>query len=269
MISILYISSNFYKEGMLMTLMESWKDSLRVFTPQGLKEFASATWRAMKEVGHIFYARWFIIVAALFSVIGFIVGNVLGALALLAGLLIPLVFLAMLPVPQTKDFNYFMRYLGKYTWALLKLVALGLLLLITVVLLVGLGIMVIGLLGKMVGLFAVGSSSRAFLATFWVGTLGFLLGIVAIAVGPTQLVLFFYFTKNITIRSAVKKSLLFVWYNFPLMVLCMLIEVILVGGVEFTLGKASLLYPILMVCIVCVSMVLYIQRINAQPALYQ
>jgi hypothetical protein len=251
-----------------MTLIESWKDSLRVLTPHGLKELAIATWNTIKEVCTVLYTKWFIILAAVFCIVALILRS-FETVEVFGTLLIPLIFLAVLPVSQVKNFKYFLKSLGKYSWGLLKLMMLTLVLIVVIVLFVIACAIIMALIEKKLASFTTVSFSN-FFGTFFAGILGVLLSILALAVGCVQLVMLFYFTKTIPIRTAIKKSLTFIWYNFPLMGICFLIELVIGSGIEFIGGKASLLLSIIFTWfITCLGITLYIKRINANPALYQ
>jgi hypothetical protein len=256
-----------------MTLIGSWKDSLRVLTPQGLKELGIATWNTIKEVCTILYAKWFIIVAAVFCIVALILRS-FEAVEVFGNLLIPLIFLAALPVFQVKNFQYFVKYLGKYSWGLLKLIMLILVSIIVIALILLIGIILTGFLGKISTLLTANSYNSV--ASFWEGITGVLFGalvsvlVLVLLVGSVHLVMLFYFTREIPIRAAIKKSLKFMCYNFPLMAIYFLIQLGIGTGIEFIGGKASLFLSIIFAWfITCLGITLYIKRINANPALYQ
>ncbi len=247
-----------------MTLIESWKDGLHLVTPQGIKELVHETWDALKRVAHVLYARWFIILACIFGVIGLAAGDFYSAAAVFLVLQIPILFLAFLPINQEKDFGYFLRSSGKYTWALFKLMMLACILFMVLLLFLLITALFMNILDNL----TTSSFGKGVFATLWAGVFAILLSMLAFAVSPTQLILLFYFTKTSTIRAAVKRSLRFAFYNLPLLVVYGLVQWGLVAGIDFVFGKETLLYIISALCITVISLVFYMKRINAQPELY-
>lgn len=251
-----------------MTLIESWKDGLYLVTPKGIKEFAYETWDAMKRVAHVLYARWFIILASIFALIGFAVGDLYSAAVVFLILQVPIIFLAYLPIDQDKNFGYFCRYSGKYTWALFKLMMLACLLFIAIFTMLLLVLVITALLAHLLGKLTAISFGKDFFAALWAGVFTLLFSLLAVAVGPTQLVLLFYFTKASTMRAAVKRSLRFALYNAPLLIIYAFIEWGVISIPEFLVGEKSIVYIVCTVGITVISLVLYMKRINAQPELY-
>jgi hypothetical protein len=258
-----------------MTLIESWKDSLRVLTPQGLKELGIATWGTIKEVFRalgkprmlLFLG---ILLGAFFLLAYFIDNNVdqveriyykLGRIY--GGILVILVFLAALPTPQIKDLTYFANYFKKYIWGIFKLLAL----------IITAGVLVVGaVIG--IALFIEQVMGKVDLAK----TIGFieatslLLPIILFLLLVWSLkiiIMLFYIQHTITIRSAIKKSVFFVIYNFPLFLICTLILIGIYGAIDIIVGERSLIHFIIVLFEICVGINILTRRINANPALYQ
>ncbi len=250
-----------------MTLTEAWKDSLQLLKLQGLKELAVSTWHTIKEVFRILYARWFMILVSIFCVVGIITEQFYGTVELFGGLFIPLVFLAALPVSQVKDFKYFVKYLGKYSWGLFKLMMLVFMLGALILL----GLIATGLFERNPVFISVFSYFFHIIVAIFAGMFDFLI----IISGLTTFVMLFYLSNlttcchNGSIRSALKKSLIFIVYNVPLIIIYGLVQLSVEGLIGITFGKMSIVHVAIALCMICLSMTLYTKRINAQPFLYQ
>lgn len=251
-----------------MTFIESWKDGLHLVTPQGIKQLAFETWDALKRVAHVLYARWFIILACIFGVIGLATGELYSAAVVFLLLQVPIIFLAYLPIDQDKNFGYFCRSSGKYTWALFKLMVLACLLFLAIVTILLFVLVITMPLDNALNNLTGSSFGKQFFVTFWASAFTILLGTLAVAVGPTQLVLLFYFMKASTMRAAVKRSLRFALYNAPLLIIYAFVEWGLISTSEFLVGEKSIVYILCTLAITVISLVLYMKRINAQPELY-
>lgn len=271
MISIMYINSAYsllmYK-GDFMTLIEAWKDSLRVLIPERLENLVIETWHAMREVFWVLWTPWFFALMLISYAVE--LAGVPYIDLFFYSLFLAIIFLAALPSSQVKDFNYFVTYLSKYSWAFLKLMLLFFLILLMSILFIIIGLMAIGFTKEKLGLLTDTEyiSDIIIQSGAWAIILG--LTFLTVIMGTwIDLVMLFYVTRDITMRSALKKSVLLLWYNLPLFIL----YYFLIAGIKVCSGFIPDVIPFVQVIILvfttCLGITLYIRRINAYPALYQ
>lgn len=249
-----------------MILLESWKDSLQLLKPQSLKELAVATWQTMKEVFRALCAPWFLILVVITFIIGSLSGQPYRVGNAFGGLLLTIAFVAALPVPQVKNFRYFMTYLGRYYWGSIKFMAL-----VIILGFVAIGVPLLIVAGISQTPFPV-IMRKFFALAALVLVVGSILCLIFITV-IGSVVLLFYMLRSITIRAAIKKSLVFILYNAPLILLILL----LAGLLLIPMNTLHVLSPNSMrlialpfaFWIVCLSINIYTRRVNAQPMLYQ
>jgi hypothetical protein len=250
-----------------MTLIEAWKDSLRMLTPERLENLVMETWLTMQAVWWALWTPWFIILVFVAYAVTF------AKLPLVSiffdTLLLSFIFLAALPVPRIKDFDYFMSYLGKCWWGFSKFMLLFLMLFVASIVFMIFGLMVAGFTEKVLGLIKDATYISDIIISCSAWAIGLLLHFAAVVASRIGLVMFFYALMEISIRSALKKSLIFVWYNLPLIVLYEL----LLSGIKFCSAmipqKVPFVHGIIMLFTLCLGITLYTKRINADPALYQ
>lgn len=241
-----------------MTLIESWKDSLRVLTPQGLKELGIATWETIKEIFRSLGKLWFLLVSICFIAVAVLVATPYRAGRYYGGFLMISALLAALPIARTKDAKYFFDYWMKYCWGMLKLLMLE----VIIALLISGTVAITAYILKKATLTDVAINIFAIIG---MATFGLLVTFTTIL---QTLILFFYLRQPTTIRSAIKKSAVCVWHNVPLLIICVLL---LIGFflLPRSVGLPKLVWVVPAFLLFCLGITLLIKRINADPALYQ